>query len=432
MTRHSFLIILRFNRAEEQNPLLCGAIDESGKFKEMKGANATLVVGIVDPSIRSAMTPMMMIPVTGPTAKLYNKILKEVEKLNGLYRAEEGYLRNPASLNHAQSKLVMSSIKDIGHLIFDMMKSSEHSEAVCAWLDGLFRDYERRNPGRDETTNHVTLITNDFSIPWYWLMTRDLFLCEVVALGMLQLSSYSAGYRGDADAAGRAKVAQEQLYKALLINGSSDLPFALAELDAVTAGLGSGNGDSGAAASHVVTEMVSTKTMLKTLWNRTKKGERVEQYRIVHFTGHYSSDALMIRDGNGQYEEIEAHEELDQFVDRSVLVLDGCSSSAGLRAWTDMDTVTARLIQAGAVGCVATALPLKNDPIIAEWFWSRFYQQLRLKEMSVGRALRNARATLKERLEELDIDNPAWLYYQLVGNPMVDLFAESVEWAGPK
>ncbi|HXJ42953.1 MAG TPA: CHAT domain-containing protein, partial [Bryobacteraceae bacterium] len=205
-----------------------------------------------------------------------------------------------------------------------------------------------------------------------------------------------------------------------------DLPFARAELDAVMAGL-AGNASDSDGVSRVASQEVSTKRMLKDLWNNTKLGERVEQYRVVHFTGHYSSGTLMIGD-----EEIEANEELDQFVDHSVLVLDGCSSSEGLKAWTDMDTVTARLIHAGAIGCVVTALPLKNDPLITEWFWKAFYEKLRIKGTSVGQALRHARAVLKDRLEEQDVSNPAWLYYQLVGNPTVDLFAESVEWAGPR
>ena len=426
MTRHSFLIILRFNKDDDQNPLRCGVIDQSGKFKQMAHGHASLVVGIVDPSMRSAMTPMMMIPLTGPTWRLYNKVLKAVEDLNGLYRGANGYLRDPTSLNNAQSRLVLRSIENVGHTIFDMLKSSDDSAAVCNWLDSLFRDYERRGPAAEETAHHVTIVTNDFSIPWYWLVAHDLFLCEIVALGVLQLSSYYAGYRGAADPAGLAKVARENLFKALLINGSPDLPFARAELDAVMAGL-AGNASDSDGVSRVASQEVSTKRMLKDLWNNTKLGERVEQYRVVHFTGHYSSGTLMIGD-----EEIEANEELDQFVDHSVLVLDGCSSSEGLKAWTDMDTVTARLIHAGAIGCVVTALPLKNDPLITEWFWKAFYEKLRIKGTSVGQALLHARAVLKDRLEEQDVSNPAWLYYQLVVNPTVDLFAESVEWAGPR
>lgn len=430
MTRHSYLIILRFNKEDQLSPLRCGVIDQRDRFKRMSQAQASLVVGVVDPSLRSAMTPMMMISLNGRTLQAYNRVVEQVEELNRLYRGENGYLSHPASMNRMQSKMVQDKIYFIGSKIFDLLRSSQESEAICKWLDDLFRHYEGDEPFfNGAAAHHVTIVTNDFSIPWYWLRAagHEPFLCEIVSLGMLQLSSYSAGYRGDADVAGRAKVATEGLYKALLINGSSELPFAAAELDAVKAGLAMDLADADGGASRVVTHDISTKRMLKDLRSTTKTGERVEQYRIVHFTGHYSSDALMVND-----EEIEADEELDQFVDRSVLVLDGCSTSDGLKAWTDMDTVTARLIHAGAIGCMVTALPLKNDPIIAEWFWKAFYEKLRIKGTSVGQALRHARAVLKDRLEELDISNPAWLYYQLVGNPTVDLFAESVEWAGPR
>src|SRR5262249_31535083 len=92
VARHSFLIILRFNKDDEQNPLRCSVIDEKGAFKRMAQAHASFVVGVVDPSLRSAMTPMMMIPLSGPTLKAYNRILERVEELNALYRGEGGYL----------------------------------------------------------------------------------------------------------------------------------------------------------------------------------------------------------------------------------------------------------------------------------------------------------------------------------------------------
>lgn len=425
-TRHSFLIILRFNREDLVNPLRPGLIDEGEKFKRLHPYQATLVVGVVDPSLRSAMTPMMMIPMDKSTLKTYDKILRGVEELNSRYRGENGYLRDPMSFNQTESSNVIDKIRFIGDQIYGLLKSSEDSDAVMKWLDDRFRRYARRDSAEDE--EHITIVTNDFSIPWYWLSLpgREYSLCEIVALGMLQLSSYTAGYKGDADSAWRARVAQENLYKALLVNGSPTLPFARSELEAVKRGLSAPqrNGDAAAA---VQTEEIESRDMLVDLRKRTPYGERIERYRIVHFTGHYSSEALMIGD-----DAIEPREELDQFIDRSVLVLDGCSSSKGLRAWTDMDTVTGRLIQVGAVGCIVTALPLKNDPLIAEWFWPTFYDQIRQKGVSVGQALRRARAALKDQLEQLGLYNPAWLLYQLVGNPTVDLFTEFSDWAGPR
>jgi hypothetical protein len=430
MTHHSFLIILRFNKEDQLNPLRCGVIDQGDRFKRMSQAQASLVVGVVDPSLRSAMTPMMMISLNGRTLQAYNRVVEQVEELNRLYRGENGYLLHPASLNRTQSKMVQDKIYFIGSKIFDLLRSSPESDAVCKWLDDLFRHYERDEPRFGGTAvHHVTIVTNDFSIPWYWLRAagHEQFLCEIVALGMLQLSSYSAGYRGDADSVWRSRVAEKDVFSALLINGSPELPFARAELDAVRSGLGGDRNDENGHASRVIAEEVSSKEMLLKLRGRTEYGQRVEQYRLVHFTGHYSSEALMI---NGMA--VEPREELDQFIDRSVLVLDGCSSSEGLKAWTDMDTVTSRLIQVGAVGCVVTALPLKNDPLIAEWFWKAFYEEIRVKGVSVGQALRHARAVLKQRMEDMNLCNPAWMLYQLVGNPTVDLFTESTEWAGPR
>jgi CHAT domain-containing protein len=116
--------------------------------------------------------------------------------------------------------------------------------------------------------------------------------------------------------------------------------------------------------------------------------------------------------------EIEA---LKDYIDQALLVLDGCSSSRGLEGWTDTGVVTSELLRLGALGCVVTQLPIRNDPIVGRIFWEKFYGELRTGKVTIGQALLLARRELKRCLEDYRLPNPAWAFYQLVGNPGVQL-----------
>src|SRR5205823_3457699 len=75
---------------------------------------------------------------------------------------------------------------------------------------------------------------NDFSVPWFWLKKgrRGHFLCEVCSLGMLQLAASGGMVEGDPDPP--PLPGQEEFrYRALLINGSTSLPFGELELKSI-------------------------------------------------------------------------------------------------------------------------------------------------------------------------------------------------------
>jgi len=220
--------------------------------------------------------------------------------------------------------------------------------------------------GAKQLNRHVTIITNDFNIPWYWLKRKPYgpCFCEVCSLGMLQLATSLSGEQPERDLLYRQRVQDKSHYRALLINGSPALPLTDMELQAISRSLR----DSGRRYTHAFD---------------------IDQAEII---------------------------------DGSVLVLDGCSSSHGLKAWTDVESATARLIRLGAVGCVVTTLPVKNDPIVAEVLWGEFYRELRSGTTTVGQALGKARSALKDHFALLGSNDPTWCLYQLIGSPSVELF----------
>src|SRR5207249_4254148 len=87
----------------------------------------------------------------------------------------------------------------------------------------------------------------------------------------------------------------------------------------------------------------------------------VNEFKVVHFTGHFNQKELMYSKANRPV----MMESLKRFVERALVVLDGCSSSGGLAAWTDVYNLSAYFVERGAaVGCIAPVLPVKHDPIV--------------------------------------------------------------------
>ena len=119
-----------------------------------------------------------------------------------------------------------------------------------------------------------------------------------------------------------------------------------------------------------------------------------------------------------------ADTQIDKIIDGALMVVDGCSSSHGLQGWKDIETVTSQLMYLGALSCIVNVLPVKHDPIISEELWGELYSQLRGRKVSVGQALNKARTALREHFEMMDSKDPAWLFYQLIGNPSVKLLPE--------
>lgn len=114
----------------------------------------------------------------------------------------------------------------------------------------------------------------------------------------------------------------------------------------------------------------------------------------------------------------------------SLLVLDGCNSATKLDAWADVEGLTSSLINKGALGCVVTVLPVKNDPIVSRVLWGAFYRELRRASSTVGQALAKARLELRDHFVAIGSSNPAWAVYQLIGSPAVQLCDEEDEGDG--
>jgi hypothetical protein len=116
---------------------------------------------------------------------------------------------------------------------------------------------------------------------------------------------------------------------------------------------------------------------------------------------------------------------MQPFVQNSILILDGCSSAKGLNAWSDLNSLTSRLINEGkALGCIVTNLPVKHDPIAGKELWETFYKELRENNSSIGLALVTARRKLKKFYESLGSQDPSWLFYHLIGRPSIKLHEE--------
>src|ERR1044071_7420298 len=356
--RQSFLMILRFNKEDKQDPLRCGVIGDNGDFEPVKRGQSTLVVAIVDPSKRSATTPMLEIRLDNPTHNGFNSVLKDVGDLNRRYRRDGGYISNPDAFTQNRQSQVLATIQTIGTHIYTVLSGAKGS-VIKDWLDDLFRRHDGDAEGSDDgRLHHVTIITNDFSVPWYWLYNpyHDRFLCETVSLGMLQQADFSDASSDDGDQETLEKVRAQIKFRALLINGSPNLPYATGELEAVATGL-TDNDANMPLIDVAVQDLASNKDLANIYKKHARQQDRCREFRLIHFNGDYSSADLVLND--------EALEDRDLaiFVDRSLFVLDGCSNAEGIKAWTDIKRVTRHVMRQGAAGCLLPVLPVKNDPI---------------------------------------------------------------------
>jgi hypothetical protein len=411
---HHFLVLIRldFDAAHPTRPLRHeGGRDDLPYMDENK--TYFYLAGVLQPSDRSTSAPLSVIQFDARDAKhraklrSYNNTLKRLGEINDLYFGDSGFVAQPHTYNQAAKKNIVEKINAIGQSIYGILKGTEDNRALGLWLDRMLgADIERGN-------DNVTIITNDFSIPWYWVKSEidGPFLCQIYPVGMLQLTSMAS--TAESDLFWRRKIVEDgELYKVLVINGASDLPLSADEVANVRAAL---EGDLGRVRKFEV-DQASTNIDLMRIREKyhNEQGRLIEQFKIVHFTGHYEEKSLRI----GDQPIIDSL--IDKIIDGSVLVLDGCSSSRGLKGWRDLDTVTDHLMYLGALGCVVTVLPVKQDPIITRVVWGEFYRQLRLGA-SLGQALSEARLQLKEHFDSLGAHDPTWLLYQLVGNPSVAL-----------
>jgi hypothetical protein len=376
-------------------------------------SKSKLLVTLIDPSLRATCAPITLINLERNNLYLYNEILGQFQGLWKQFYRVGGFIDRPETYTSASQSCVLAEMFRIGRAIRDLFYVDDH---VGKWLLDLFKS------ATDGLTNDgllqpVTILTNDFDVPWFWLEHGGQFLCEVCSLGLLQLSTEERPMSSPHDQ-------RKTDYDALLIKGSSttSLPFLDQELNRIEKRLS----EPGRFSDTFNVLRAEKSADLERLCSKFRR--RSQNVRIVHFSGHYSGEKLVLGE-----EEVSIYH-LDEILDGSLLVLDGSSSARELEAWIDAGGFTAALINKGALGCVVTALPVKHDPIVSRILWDTFYRSLRgeladhgevSKRVSVGQALAKARIALRDYFKAIGSPNPAWAVYQMIGNTVVQLWADS-------
>jgi hypothetical protein len=357
-----------------------------------------LLVTLLDPSLRTTGAPVSVIPLARDKFEDYNASLEGFQGIWKNYYRDGGYIDKPESYTPAQQLAVFKEIQHIGNAITRLFSSV--SDPIDKWLENLFS-----GPTLGASLQPVTILTNDFDIPWFWLRKNGHFLCEVCSLGLLQLSATGA----PSDTVHRPPGGKKE-HEALLVKGAfrSTLPFLDAEIDRVEERLT--EPIRGISRTFKALRATTRKEMedLACKWDPPHP-------RTVHFWGHYSKDALSMEGGDVNIAD------LTKMLNGSLLVLDGSGSSRDLKSWADLDGLTLSLINLGALGCVVTALPVKHDPIVSRILWDTFYRNLRYETGSVGQALAKARLALRDYFREIHSPNPVWAAYQMIGSPVVPL-----------
>lgn len=400
-TRGNVLLVLM--RLDLNDPLhsLETRQGEGTRSPEASNKGYQLLAAVLDPSELSTGAPVAGISLTGPKLDSYTHILESFQRISTQFYREGGFIDEPESYTNEKQREILEDIARVGRNIFDLFQT-EKENPVRAWLAKLLDPYVAVRSVRP-----VTIITNDFAVPWFWLKRERYgpFLCEVCPLGIQQLSA-AIPAEGNRSQPGR----KDKIYDALVLKGGGNLPFLDEELDNLKKALtGPKHGSEAQDIERLFNTQCAGKLDDIPTWNRRQKSS----YRLVHFTGHYSSDELILGDKSLPINF------LRQILNGSLLVLDGCSSGREPDAWADVMGLTSGLLNEGTLGCVVTALPVKHDPIISEVLWGEFYGSLRRGAGTIGEALLNARLALKSHFQDTGSANPAWATYQLIGSPMV-------------
>lgn len=402
MDQNVILVLMRLDLNDQANPLRAGAGARGDEIQLLeKGKPYWLLAGVLDPRQRSTSVPITGIPLSDSKLYTYNAILKGFQKVSQLFYGEGGFVQEPQTYSREQQDNVSGLMANIGKLIFELFPEDN---PVRVWLSDLLRREDRRVP--------LTIITNDFGIPWFWLKRGEYggrFLCEASSLGMLQLSA--VGRPGEAN---QQCEREDKRYEALLIKGSAHLPFLDREFSQIESLL---ERPSRSERPFKVVHATNSVDIKDIMW-RYEEEERFSDCCIVHFSGQFSGKHLFL-DGRALPDK-----SLFQVMNGSLLVLDGSSNARGLQAWTDVEELTSTLINKGALGCVTSVLPVKHDPIVSEILWKTFYSHLRRGRTTVGEALVQARLALRDHFIKIDSKNPVWLFYQLIGSGAVQLCDE--------
>lgn len=410
------LVFMCLDLRDPTSPLRArsGSQGQSVRFLENEDGRYQLLVAVLDPAQRSTSAPVTGIDMNRQKREIYNSILRQFQEISATYYKEGGFIDRPETYTEERQAEVMRAIQIVGCDIYDLfLTESGRPNLIRDRLDKLLG---ASDPARQtRSTKSVTILSNDFGIPWFWLHRerKSPFLCEVCSLGLLQLAAVSRATEPQQVPAGQ----KDKTYEALLIKGATTLPFQDEELQMIGSLLG--EPDRGATRTFSAELAQTPHDIFKLL--QMDQATLIDDFRIVHFSGHYTGQKLLL---GGEQLPIRYLEDL---LSGALLVLDGCSSARNLDAWADVESLTSTLINKGTLGCVVTVLPVKHDPIVSKIFWGAFYRELRRGASTVGQALTTARCALREHYKRLDSRNPAWAVYQLIGSPAVQLCDEEGE-----
>lgn len=399
------LVLMRLD-LDDPHPLHAGRASKGHEPRFLdKNKHYQLLMAVLDPKKRATSAPVTGIELTGAKLNNYNRALTDFQRIWKKFYGPDGFITNPTTYNYNEQDNITDLMGRVGASIYALFNDPNNPGRI--WLDKLL-------DSKDRPLQPVTILTNDFGIPWFWLNKSldEPFLCEVCSLGMLQLSAVGLELYGG-NAPHELKCDK---YEALLIKGATGLPFLDEELGTIAAQL---QDPDKRARRTFKAQRADTRDHI---WNLlTSKERQLNRFRLVHFSGHYSGEHLLLGE-----EELPL-DLLRRLLPGSLLVLDGCSSGHELEAWTDMEGLTSTLMNQGALGCLVTALPVKNDPIVSKILWEVFYGNLRRGSITVGQALLKARLALRDHFTAIGSKNPAWAVYQLIGSPAIQLCAEDEE-----
>ncbi len=397
MDSNVFLMLIRLD-LNKQNPTRIG---EFAAMDEERGSQ--FLVGVLDPQRRTASTPLTAIEFKENKCKTYNRALTRIQEISDMFY-NNGFLQDPSSYDQFSQNLLFDKMSTLGLLIYSFF-SDKKTMPVRNWLDDLFGRVSK-GKSRNRQTN-VTIITNDFSIPWFWMKNEPFgpSLCEVCSLGMIQLQN--TGFNPDPEEGGCVKD------RALLVRGTKEQPFLEEALEIVDRTL-STRGHRELIENFDVHRVETVEELERISGDMSI--DRKKEFKIVHFAGRYALDSLTVGSRNVDFKKWEA------YLKNSILVLDGMSESEGIEAWKDLEKVTAKYIEKGeALACILPVLPIKDDPIAAEFFWGAFYKEIKRGSATIGQALNKARIILKNHFRDAGISNYSWAMYQLIGSPSTRL-----------
>jgi hypothetical protein len=404
------LVLLRLDLKAPQQLLRGGPQGEPVQFL-VEGKQYHLLAGVLDPTNRSSGAPVTLIELTGGKLKIYNDVLRGFQEISQKFYGKSGFIAQPESYTSDRQEEVYNKISEVGRLISELFQDDDPSKKerrpIRDWLDKLLHS----DPAyKDQKTQSVTIVTNDLNVPWFWLKRQKYgpFLCEVCPLGLLQLSAGS----GELDTP--QVIRRDKTYGALVIDGTTNLPFAEEELGAISGFLGD------------ATRWSKVRTFkphrangfdeIRKIRLEYGRDRFLSDFRIIHFSGYYDQETLLLKD------EKVGWEDLRNVLPGSLLVLDGASCADDFGAWTDVLGLTSSLINEGqALGCLVNVLPVKDDPISSRVLWEAFYWELRRGTNTIAHALFKARQKLRDHFEDTGSKNPAWVFYQFMGSAAVQL-----------